>query len=124
MAEFRCTLPPGWAFDCLRLLLEAGADKNKGDTMGDTLLHLAAATLRLDCLQLLHCLQLLLEAGADIDKVNTVGDTLHKAAGVGLLDRLWLLLEAGATHLLATRKATRRSTSPKPTTTRRPRRRF
>ena len=114
----------GGKSNCLRLLLEAGADIHKADFYGMTPLHLSAQRGRPDCLRVLleagaetdkadpdgrvalhhaawrgrlDCLRLLLEAGADMDKADAIGLTpLHLAAGYGRLDCLQLLLEAGA----------------------------
>ena len=114
----------GGKIKCLRLLLEAGADMDKADCHGMTLLHMSTEGGRLDFLRVLleagaetdktdedgsvalhhaawwghvDCLRLLLEAGADKDKGDTTGLTpLHDAAECGHLDCLRLLLEAGA----------------------------
>ena len=114
----------GGNINCLRLLLEAGADIDNADFYGRTPLHLSAQCGHLDCLQLLleagaetdkadpngnaalhwaawsgrlDCLRLLLQAGADKNKGDTMGRTpLHGAAECGHLDCLRLLLEAGA----------------------------
>ena len=81
----------GGNINCLRLLLEAGADIDNADFYGRTPLHLSAQCGHLDCLQLL------LEAGAETDKADPNGNAaLHWAAWSGRLDCLRLLLEAGA----------------------------
>ena len=81
----------GGNVNCLRLLLEAGADIDKANCSGMTPLHLSALCGHVDCLQLL------LEAGAETDKAALGGDVaLHGAASQGRLDCLRLLLEAGA----------------------------
>ena len=114
----------GGNINCLRLLLEAGADIDKADCNGRTPLNVSALCGQLDCLRLLleagaatdkvdwhgrvalhwaasrgriGCVRLLLEAGADKNKGDTIGFTpLHDAADCGCLDCLQLLLEAGA----------------------------
>ena len=81
----------GGKINCLQVLLEAGADKDKADKIGRTPLHLAAKRNTPDCLRLL------LEAGADKDKADEIGRTpLHRAAERNTPDCLRLLLEAGA----------------------------
>ena len=77
---------------CLRLLLAAGADRDKADRLrGWTPLHRAARSRRADSLRLL------IEAGADVDKANLDGSTpLHQAAKRDSAECLRPLLEAGA----------------------------
>ncbi|CAK9100631.1 unnamed protein product [Durusdinium trenchii] len=79
--------------EVVRLLLEAGADKDAADTDGSTALQFAAGKG--------HChlkvVRLLLEAGADKDAADTDGSTaLHFAARNGHLKVVQLLREAGA----------------------------
>ena len=77
--------------DVVRLLLEAGADKDAAMQHGTTALHPAAANGHSDVARLL------LEAGADNDAAMQHGTTaLHKAALHGHLDVVRLLLEARA----------------------------
>ena len=76
----------------VRLLLEAGADKDAKNAYGATALHLAAQRSHLEVVRLL------LEAGADTDaaKTNDGMTALHFAALHGHLEVVRLLLEAGA----------------------------
>lgn len=83
--------------DCVRLLLEAGADPDKGcwDPDGVELsspAHMAASTGHADCLRML------LEAGANQDITNGEGGLTpaYAAAREGRTECLRLLLEAGA----------------------------
>ena len=77
--------------DIVRLLLEAGADKDAARQNGSTALHTAAWNGHLDVVRFL------LEAGADKDAAAQSGGTaLHTAAQSGNLDIVRLLLEAGA----------------------------
>jgi len=89
----------GGNINCLRLLLEAGADIDSAgyygmgplDLNGMTPLNVSALCGQLDCLQLL------LEAGAETDKADQNGRVaLFYAAWWGRVDCLRLLLEAGA----------------------------
>ena len=80
----------------VRLLLEAGADKDSAKRNGTTALHLASGHLvaRNDHLAIV---QLLLEARADKDAADKGGWTsLHMAVQCGHSDVVRLLLEAGA----------------------------
>ena len=124
----------GWTVLCMtsrcghlevaRLLLEAGADKDKFDHHGQTPLHLASYNGHLEVANLLlqsgadkdqfdhkdktplhlasgnghlEVVRTLLEAGADKDKSDQKGDTpLHFASCNGRLEVVRLLLEAGA----------------------------
>ena len=75
----------------VRLLLEAGADKDAKNAYGATALHLAAQRSHLEVVRLL------LEAGADTDAEFTHGMTaLHLGALHGDFEVVRLLLEAGA----------------------------
>ena len=86
----------------VRLLLEAGADKDAADTDGDTALHIAAKEGHLEVVRLL------LEAGADKDAADTDGYTpLHFAARKGHLEAIRLLLETGADKDAATTHGSR-----------------
>ena len=76
--------------EVVRLLLEAGADKDAANTDGSTALFFAAQNGHLEVVRLL------LEAGADKDAADTDGWTaLHIAAQEGHLEVVRLLLEAG-----------------------------
>ena len=79
-------------FQCLALLLEAGADKDLADDCFErTALHVAAQYCNLEAVRLL------LEAGADKDKADCEGKTaLHLAALTGHQDVVKLLLQANA----------------------------
>ena len=77
--------------DVVRLLLEAGVDKDAAMQGGARALHLAALRGQLDIVRFL------LEAGADKDAVEQRGArALHFAADQGHLDVVRFLLEAGA----------------------------
>ena len=77
--------------EVVRLLLEAGANKERKGKTGATALILAAETGRLEVVRLL------LQAGADKDAANENGKTaLILAAEKGHLEVVQLLLEAGA----------------------------
>ncbi|CAK8994193.1 unnamed protein product [Durusdinium trenchii] len=77
--------------EVVRLLLEAGVDKDAADTDGWTALHIAAENGHSEVVRLL------LEAGADKDAADTDGSTaLHFAARNGHLKVVQLLREAGA----------------------------
>ena len=79
-------------FQCLALLLEAGADKDFADDSCErTALHVAAQYCNLEAVRLL------LEAGADKDKADCQDRTaLHFAALTGYPDLVRLLLQANA----------------------------
>ncbi|GAB4821772.1 hypothetical protein N2152v2_008818 [Parachlorella kessleri] len=77
--------------DCIRKLLQLGAQAEAANSLGLTALHLAAA-----CGQP-AALQALLEGGADTETVDGDSSTaLHAAAAYGSLECLGLLVEAGA----------------------------
>ena len=78
--------------ECLRVLFEAGADKNKRTTDGYALTHIAARCGHPDCLRLL------LEAGANIDRTDNVyGVTPLMCAAVrGKTECVRVLIDAGA----------------------------
>ena len=86
--------------DCVRRLLDAGADVNKVSSGGQTALILACQCVAPDCVELL------LNAGADADAADTDGRTalMHAAWSLGSEARIEedalichrLLLEAGA----------------------------
>ena len=77
--------------ECLALLLEAGADKDKADWEDRTALHLAALTGHQDVVKLL------LQANANRDARDPERRTaLHLAAALGQAEVVKLLLEAGA----------------------------
>ncbi|CAK8990518.1 unnamed protein product [Durusdinium trenchii] len=77
--------------EVVRLLLEAGADKDAVRTDGATALFIAAKNGHLEVVRLM------LEAGADKDAVQTEGPTaLFIAAQKGHFQAVQLLLEAGA----------------------------
>jgi cytohesin len=77
--------------ECVRLLLEAGADKNSKMNDGKTPLHLASLNGHTECVRLL------LEAGADKNsKMNDGKTPLHLASHNGHPECVRLLLEAGA----------------------------
>ena len=88
--------------ECLRLLLEAGADHDKTNQYGSTAVLFAVYSNNTECLRLLT------EAGADVDKINhrhdaTIRDrdggratALIRAARWGLAGCVRLLLNAGA----------------------------
>ena len=81
----------------VKLLLEQGADKEKGDRNGSTPLYLASYDGNL------IVTQCLVEQGANLDKVNNDGDTpLAVAALYGHLDVVRYLLEQGADRDKAT----------------------
>ena len=81
----------GGHLEAVRLLLEAGADKDKASQDGGTPLLHAARDGHLEVAQLL------LRAGADKDKADRDGYTaLIYAASEGYLEVVRLLLEAGA----------------------------
>ena len=111
--------------DCVRLLVEEGADKDKTDSEGRAPVHLAARHSNVECLRLLlnagadrekiwakkgltpltravglrnvNCIRVLLEAGADKDRKCGWGYTpLQIATRYNYLDCMRLLLEAGA----------------------------
>ena len=76
---------------CLALLLEAGADKDKADCEDRTAMHLASLRGHQDVVRLL------LEANADTDLRDSDSRTaLHLAAACGQPEVVELLLEAGA----------------------------
>jgi uncharacterized protein len=97
------------ALECVRALLRAGADPNRGrDESGETPLHHALATLEHDRTALV---KLLLDHGADPNRrtkpgvpslnfwrdVRTRGETpLHRAAAFSPRETIELLLAAGA----------------------------
>ena len=77
--------------EVVRLLLEAGADKNLADNDGSTALMCAALWEKVEVMRLL------LEAGADMNMADIDGNTaLMHAAGEGNHGALRLLVEAGA----------------------------
>ena len=84
--------------ECLKILLEAGADIDKADRLGRTPLNVAASKGQI------QCVKLLLEAGADIGKdgLGPEGSddsdwtAAHCAAMMGHTECLRALLEAGA----------------------------
>ena len=77
--------------DVMKILLEEGADPNKGDKRGRTPLYVAAYRGNMGAVQML------LDAGADPNSGNSNGDTpLSKAADVGNKEMIKLLLERGA----------------------------
>ena len=81
----------GWYLEVVRLLCEAGADKDKEIEMGVTALILASDNMHLELARLL-C-----EAGADKDKAKWYGDTaLISASQNGHLEVARLLCDAGA----------------------------
>ena len=72
----------------MRLLLEAGADKNLADNNGCTALMMAWTV---------EAMRLLLDAGASTDLVDNFGNTaLMVASSKGHVERVRLLLDAGA----------------------------
>ena len=83
--------------EVVKLLLEAGADKNAAVLNGRAALHLGAMKGHSEVVKLL------LEAGADKDATSFAGMTaLHLAAVFGCLEVAKLLLEAGAEKNAAT----------------------
>ena len=73
----------------MRLLLEAGADKDFANNNGDTALMIASRDGHLEAVRLL------LEAGANEDIADTDGDTALMIASLhGYLEVVRLLLEA------------------------------
>jgi len=77
--------------DVVKLLLDSGADPNKADYVGQSLLLLAAANSHSEVVQRL------LNSGADPSKADNYGRTpLHLAAGRGRKDSVQLLLNSGA----------------------------
>lgn len=79
------------SMDCLKLLLDAGAEIKLKNNKGNTSLHYAASNNSKECLELL------LEAGVKINAKNHYGNTsLHFAACYNSKECLQLLLEAGA----------------------------
>ena len=75
----------------LKLLLDAGADKDKANDHDETPLHVAA------CYGRSECMNILIEAGADINKAGWHGWTpLHCAAYDGHSECMKILIEAGA----------------------------
>jgi hypothetical protein len=77
--------------ETVRALLEAGAEVDHADILGETALDLAA------CFGHVEALQALLEAGAEVDHVDSNGWTaLWGAALCGKVDAVRALLAAGA----------------------------
>lgn len=77
--------------DCLRALLEAGAEPGEAGADGTTALMMAA------CQGKTACARLLLDAGADVDARDASGNTaLIHAAGAGSVGAVALLAARGA----------------------------
>lgn len=76
--------------DCVKILLEFGADVNHRDIEGDSALSLAAADGHSECVFLL------IEAGSDVNNCSPNGTPLIQASACGDADSMRMLLEAGA----------------------------
>ena len=75
--------------DCVRMLVEQGADKDEGDSNGYTPLYIAT--------RYGHLQMVLVEQGASLDKTNEDRETpLSEAAYIGQLEVVRFLLEQGA----------------------------
>ena len=86
--------------EVVRLLCEAGADKDRADNSGDTVLMYASSSGHLEVVRLL-C-----EAGADKDKANQDGDTaLLYASSMGHLEVVRLLGYSARQRRTRTRRA-------------------
>lgn len=76
--------------DCVKILLDFGADVHHGDIEGDSALSLAAASGHSECVSLL------IAAGSDVNNYSPNGTPLIQASACGDTDSVRMLLEAGA----------------------------
>ena len=76
--------------DCVKILLDFGADVHHWDIEGDTALSLAAANGHSECVSLL------IEAGSDVNNYSPNGTPLIQASACGDADSVRMLLLAGA----------------------------
>ncbi|KAM0873686.1 hypothetical protein ACQ4PT_037892 [Festuca glaucescens] len=81
--------------ELVRYFLDQGADTEKLDTEGRTLLHFASKVGNYEIVKLL------LLKGAHVNAINLGGTALHVAASSGLDDIVKILLDHGADHNIA-----------------------